>query len=129
MGVFRQPQSLTFKWSLFPVYTSGRPQQLIELLYKIYTFLIIQIIYLFFCLLLIYSLVLCFWRYKVLLYPYTTQFLNYTISLHMNLFLFFIIHCIYVIYCIYAFNHSSTRPLFLCKKILIYAGFFFCFFF
>jgi len=46
---------------------------------KKYTFLIVQIIYHFFCLLLIYSL-MCFWRHKVLLYPYTTQFLNYTIS-------------------------------------------------
>jgi len=57
------------------------PQQLIEQLYKKYKFLIIQI----FGLLLIYSLMLCFGNIKyILLYPYTTQFLNYTISLHLK---------------------------------------------
>jgi len=38
----------------------------------------------------------CFWRYKVLLFPYTTQFLNYIISLHMK-YIFFVIHCIYAL--------------------------------
>jgi len=55
---------------------------------------------------------LCFWRYKVLLYPYTTQFLNYTISLHMKYVFFDTLHLC-----------SSTRPSFLCKNIQIYAGF------
>jgi len=79
--------------------------------------------YLFFCLLLIYSLMLCFWRYKVLLYPYTTQFLNYAISLQMKYYFFYdTLHLC-----------SSTRPSFLCKFISvsvssffqIYARFFF----
>jgi len=39
---------------------------------------------------------LCFRRYKVLFYPYTTQYLNYTISLHMNI-IFFMIYCIYAL--------------------------------
>jgi len=39
---------------------------------------------------------LCFWRYKVLLYPYTTQFLKYTISLRMKYY-FFMIHSIYAL--------------------------------
>jgi len=39
---------------------------------------------------------LCFWRYKVLLYPYTTQLLNYTISLHMKYY-FFMMYCIFAL--------------------------------
>jgi len=38
----------------------------------------------------------CFWRYKVLLYSYTKQFLNYTISLHLKYY-FFMIRCIYAL--------------------------------
>ncbi len=52
-------------------------------------FLIIQIIYLFFFfLLLIYTLKLCFGIYEVLLYLFTTQFLNYTTSLHVKYYIF-----------------------------------------
>jgi len=82
---------LTFKWSSFPVYTSG-----LRGLYDPNNWLTNWVIYNFFCLLFIYSLMLCFWRYKVVLYPYTTQFLNYTISLHMKYY-FFMIHCIYAL--------------------------------
>jgi len=63
---------------------------------KIYIFNHANNISFFFCLLLIYSLMLCFWRYKVLLYPCTTQFLNYTISLHMKYY-FFMIHWNYAL--------------------------------
>jgi len=107
--VWKENYILTFKWSLFPVYTSGLrglydPNNWLSNCTKKYKFLIIQIIYLFFfCLLLIYSLMRWFWRYKVLLCPYTTQFLNYTISLHMKYY-FLMIHCI--------------RPSFLCTNFL-----------
>jgi len=43
---------------------------------------------------------LCFWRYKVLLYPFATQFLNYTIRISIwndYYYFFFMIHCIYAL--------------------------------
>jgi len=63
-----------------------------------------------------------FWTYQVLLYPYTTQFLNYTIGLHIKNYSFFIV---------YDALHlcSSTKPSFLCKNFQIYAGFFIFFIF
>jgi len=64
---------------------------------KIYIFNHTNNIYIF-CLLLIYSLMLCFWRCKALLYPYTTQFLNYTISFSISIWnVIFMMHCIYAL--------------------------------
>jgi len=60
---------------------------------------------------------LCFCRYKVLLYPYTTQFLNYTISLALAYEVLFFYDTLHLC--------STTRPSFLCKNFQIYARFFF----
>jgi len=94
-------------------------------LYDPNNWFIVQKIYIFnhtnniflFCLLLIYSLMLCFWRYKVLLYQYTTQFLNYTISFSISIWNIIFYDTMHLC--------SSTRPSFLCKNFQIYPGFFF----